>query len=375
MARHIKDKANEPSCECASIPSQTIRNFWEALADVVHSSYETAESTLSLVKEQEEFPAQINSVTSPPEPFDVPNANLIIRSSDFVDFRVHQPVLSMASPVFKDLLSLPQPSDSETVDGLLVVQLSEGSELLNSLVSMLYPIRMVIPNSYDKVLYLLAGCQKYEMTSVQSSIRSEVRRGGEFPTPKGAEAFPAYAIAAGNGLIPEMENAARQTLDHPMTFEVIGEGLRLFEGWALRDLVNFRRLCRTSLIKCLDSFLEIQLPGPSSIWIGCPEVMSRPSRYPRVLPKWLNELLSRNRNDLKLQKFTQSLDIHSRIREEYLAALQNHATCNFCTVVHIRNGSTFCAELENKLAQALARDKEEGDRGTPGFELFDFLDS
>jgi hypothetical protein len=41
MARHIKDKANEPSCECASIPSQTIRNFWEALADVVHSSYET----------------------------------------------------------------------------------------------------------------------------------------------------------------------------------------------------------------------------------------------------------------------------------------------------------------------------------------------
>jgi hypothetical protein len=40
MARHIKDKANEPSCECASIPSQTIRNFWEALASVVHNSFE-----------------------------------------------------------------------------------------------------------------------------------------------------------------------------------------------------------------------------------------------------------------------------------------------------------------------------------------------
>ena len=65
----------------------------------------------------------------------------------------------MASPFFKDLLSLPQPSDSESVDGLPVVQLSENSELLNCLVSILYPVRTVIPNSYDKVLYLLATCQ------------------------------------------------------------------------------------------------------------------------------------------------------------------------------------------------------------------------
>jgi hypothetical protein len=66
----------------------------------------------------------------------------------------------MVSSFFKDLLSLPQPSDSESVDGLPVVQFSEGSELLNSLVSMLYPIPMVIPDSYLKVWYLLAICQK-----------------------------------------------------------------------------------------------------------------------------------------------------------------------------------------------------------------------
>ena len=111
------------------------------------------------------------------------------------------------------------------------------------------------------------------MVSVQSFIRAEVSRGAS-PAPKGAEAFPAYAIASAKGLIPEMENAARLTLDHPMTFEILGEGLRLFEGWALRDLVNFRKRCRDNLITCLDSFLEVQPPGPSSIWVGCPEVMS-----------------------------------------------------------------------------------------------------
>ena len=78
------------------------------------------------------------------------------------------------------------------------------------------------------------------MASVQSSIRAEVSRGA-FPEPMGVEAFTAYAIASAKQLIPEMENAARQTLSQPMSFEAIGEGLRLFEGWALRDLVNFRK--------------------------------------------------------------------------------------------------------------------------------------
>ena len=198
------------------------------------------------------------------------------------------------------------------------------------------------------------------MVSVQASIRAEVKR-GEFPAPKGAEAFSAYAIAGSKGLVPEMETAARQTLDHPMTFEILGEGLRLFEGWALRDLVNFRKRCRESFIACLDSFLEVQPPGPSSMWVGCPEVMIAGvpeeinGQQNHVLPRWLYQLLSRNWSNLILQKFSGPLDIHSRIRREYVTALRNHSTCNFCSGVHMRNGSTFCTELENKLA--LARDK------------------
>jgi hypothetical protein len=115
-----------------------------------------AESGLSLVNEREDPPVQINSISSPHDTFDVPDANLIIQSSDLVNFRVHKPVLAMASPVFKDLFSLPQPSDGESVDGLPMVQLSEDSDLLNTLLSMFYPLRPVIPKSYEKVLYSLA---------------------------------------------------------------------------------------------------------------------------------------------------------------------------------------------------------------------------
>jgi len=112
------------------------------------------------VQERKDPDTQINSITSPLELFDVPNADLIIRSSDSVDFRVHKPVLAMGSPIFRDMFSLPQPSDSEFVDGLPVVRLDEDSGLLNSLISILYPVRTVIPKSYEKVLYLLATCQR-----------------------------------------------------------------------------------------------------------------------------------------------------------------------------------------------------------------------
>ena len=181
----------------------------------------------------------------------------------------------MASPFFKDL---PQPPDGESIDIIPVVQLPEDSELLNSLVSMMYPVRPVVPHSYEKLLCLLAACQKYDMDQVQSFIRDKVNC--EYPAPVGAEAFRAYAIASGKGLLPEMERAARLTLDHLMTFETLGEALRLFDGCTLRDLARFRRCCRDRLVMCLGIFLEAHAPGPSSIWIGCPDAKpgSLPSR-------------------------------------------------------------------------------------------------
>jgi hypothetical protein len=200
------------------------------------------------------------------------------------------------------------------------------------------------------------------MASTQLFVRAEVRRGAAPGLKlKGADAFTAYAIASAKDLIPEMESAARLTLNHPMTFKVLGEGLRLFEGWALRDLVKFRRRCGDNLITCLDSFLTPGL-GPSKIWIGCPAVMSvRVPLYPfqqiPVLPKWFTELFSRTQNVLKREMFTSPItgNIYFGLRREYLTALRNHANCDFCSGVHKKNFSTFCAVLKSKLTQARNR--------------------
>jgi hypothetical protein len=191
------------------------------------------------------------------------------------------------------------------------------------------------------------------MVSVQSSIRAEVSHGTSLE-PNGAEAFAAYAIASAKKLPPEMKKAAHLTLDHSMTFESLGEGLRLFEGRALLDLVNFRRRCRDKFVTCLDSFHQSLVP--SSSWVGCPEVMPlRDPRQKRVLPRWLNQLLSRNQNDLKLQKVTGPLDIYLKLTMEYGTALEKHATCNFCLRMNLKIGLSFQSGIEKRLKQV--RDK------------------
>ena len=259
----------------------------------------------------------------------------------------------MSSPFFEDLLSLPQPPDGELVDGLPVVQLPEDSGLLNCLISFLYPIAPTMPGSYEKVFAVLGACQKYDMASVQSYVRSEVKR-GTFSAPVGAEAFHAYAIASSMGLTPEMESAARLTLGYPMTFEFLGEGLRSFEGWALCDLVRYRKRCRNNLVSCLDSFFEMR--SRFQIWQGCrePTPNSNPVNVRAAPTVWLRNFFSSKSAELR-NGLKQAICLPSTILEEYLAALKNHNSshCASCCRVHAMEGATFCKELEEQLTQAL----------------------
>lgn len=66
------------------------------------------------------------------------------------------------------------------------------------------------------------------------------------PALDGAQVFRVYAIASRNELTPEKETIARLILDQPMTFEHLGDELRLFEGWALSELARFRSPAETA---------------------------------------------------------------------------------------------------------------------------------
>jgi len=284
---------------------------------------------------------------------DPPNADIILRSSDLVNFRTNKAILSMSSPFFIDMLSLPQPSDDEVVDGLPVVCLSEDAETLKSLLMTLYPIPFVWLDNYHKALAILAASQKYDMVGAQFSIRTKIESWGPIIL-SGTEAFRAYAISSSAKLLPEMKTSARLTLHFPLTLEYLGDELPLFEGWALRDLVRYRKRCRDSLVLALRSFLDSSFM-PSGIWVVCkiagPDLVYA---YPEF-PDWLEDLLLQHITKME-ETYTNSLLNPSSIRGEYLAALHAHVSqwdCFPCAKVHALNGETYCGELKSKLARAL----------------------
>jgi len=318
-----------------------------------------------------------------PECFELSDVDIVLQSSDSANFRVHKSILVSSSQFFKDMLSLPQPSSNETVDGLPVVRLPEDAEIVRALITVLYPIPSEIPTSYERFLALLGAAQKYDMPAVLRTIRAEVHYKG-LSAPAPAQAFRAYAIAFSKGLLPETRSAAHLTLDYPLTFEALGDDLPLFMGSALSVLADYRNTCRDSVVSCLESFLDVR-NGPSKIWVGCPGSRAQPEhsqkfrpgqllRQPRAssavtstlrstlypidectLPSWLHNLFTQQVQELK-QHFTNSLIKPSSIREKYLAALRKHSPvqsdCTTCMVVHTHDGERYCVELEQKLTRA-----------------------
>ncbi|KAH9174361.1 hypothetical protein EDB89DRAFT_566959 [Lactarius sanguifluus] len=358
LSSHVSPTGD--GCEhCVLIPGETLNDIWTALTAVLHGSIRKAKSDFLLTQEETRSQSSILTTMGAlplPEGLNMQGADVILRSSDLVSFRVHKSILAISSPFWNDLFSLPQPPDDEVVEGLPVVQVSEDSELLHSLFTVLYPIPLAIPDSYEKALALLAASQKYNMTTVLSTIRSEIGR--QLPTTEAA--FRAYAIAWRKQLIPEIETTARLTLDHPMTFKVIADALPVFEGSALSDLVHFRKRCRDNLVSFFEGFVDGS-DNLSRIWFGCRKTkrpISASQNGKAILARWLRDLILQHTKSLK-GTYTNPLPNPSSLREDFVAALRTHVSqtnCSSCPTLWTTEGEAFHDQLSGRISKA--RDEE-----------------
>ncbi|KZV63626.1 hypothetical protein PENSPDRAFT_562033, partial [Peniophora sp. CONT] len=60
-------------------------------------------------------------------------ADVALRSCDGVIFKTHKIILSISSPFFQDMFSLPAPSSPNSTRSLDLVQMAESSTTLESL--------------------------------------------------------------------------------------------------------------------------------------------------------------------------------------------------------------------------------------------------
>jgi hypothetical protein len=140
--------------------------------------------------------------------FDSPDADLILRSngSDPAEFRVHRCILSMASPVFNTMFSLPQSKSVQ--ESLPVVDMSEDRTALDALLRMIYPILDPPFETLDELGPVINAAMKYDITFVLARLRLLL------VSPRFLETQPlrVYAISTHWEFEEEMKLASGHTL-------------------------------------------------------------------------------------------------------------------------------------------------------------------
>ncbi|TCD61714.1 hypothetical protein EIP91_008023 [Steccherinum ochraceum] len=146
-------------------------------------------------------------------PFDKPSADLILRSSDHVDFRVKKDILTEASPVFEGMLSLPQsvqPAASnlgDHRDGLPVVRVTESSQTLDNLLRFCYPVLVPELKTALEICDTLDAARKYMMERAEKDIREQFARHAK------EEPLALYALSTRHiGWEDELKIAAKESL-------------------------------------------------------------------------------------------------------------------------------------------------------------------
>ena len=148
----------------------------------MHSIYEepftqsgAVPSNPPVIPRNPECPVSPKPTNMPPEklaeaPFNDSRADLILQSSDEVHFRVSKLILSLASPIFSDMFSIPSPPSEKPHDEVQVVHLTEHSTTLDVVLRHLYPIRSPKGDTLHYASILAEFARKYQVDVLEEII-------------------------------------------------------------------------------------------------------------------------------------------------------------------------------------------------------------
>jgi len=156
-------------------------------------------------------------------------------SGSIHDFYVHKNCLGVASSVFADMFSIPQPHTQAThVQGVPVICVSETKETMGLLLGLIYP--QVVPRIPLPALPpLFRAADKYDIPTILPRLKEAL----ESFLPK--EALSVYVVACGAGL-PDVVKAATRS-STPRTYESIGHA-KLARHLSHQDHFRFVYLLR-----------------------------------------------------------------------------------------------------------------------------------
>lgn len=188
-------------------------------------------------------------------PFDHAKADIILRSSDGVDFRVFKLFLSLASPFFETMFALPQPAvetNDNTKDGLPVIPMQEDSKTLDTFLRFCYPSTLAEDPSLENLKdskAILGAARKYSLDLIERKVCQALAN------PKVLEVEPlrCFAIARNARLQHETITAARYTLRQPLIPAWFAE-IELITASDLLALLTYHKKCSIAVAPLLLNF-------------------------------------------------------------------------------------------------------------------------
>ena len=186
--------------------------------------------------------------------FDAQDADLILRTplqeSDQVrDFRVHKAIISIASTLYGDMLSLPQPPQPATGDSFLpVVQVTESADVFEVFLRLMYPIEPPAITSLQLVDDLFQLADKYMAYGVHEKLKQVLTSSPSFL--KDSPMW-VYALACRANLDAEAELAIPFTFKTDPVRDISQLHLRMMTAEAYNRLLTAHATHRAQLISAV----------------------------------------------------------------------------------------------------------------------------
>ena len=155
------------------------------------------------------------------------------------DFRVHKFILSLASPVFKDMFAFPQPLDQNQNEhpDIPVVDIPDSPEVFDTILRYIYPgVELPKITKVSILSALFSAADKYNIASIHSVLKESLK------TFLPAEPFRVYIIACRFGFLAEAKEAARLSNSWSMINQDYGEEIQNISGPDLYRYARFVQL-------------------------------------------------------------------------------------------------------------------------------------
>jgi len=164
--------------------------------------------------------------------FDAEDADLILRSADHKEFRVHRCILSIASPIFRDMFAFPQPHDP--THKFPHVDVPETATTLDILLRYIYPIPSPKIGDFTTLSNVLVAAEKYEAEGVTFRLRA-ILASSHFLD---LDSLRVYAIACRWSFLEEAKLAST----HTVYVDLVKQGEGCTEDMKYMSGLDYHRL-------------------------------------------------------------------------------------------------------------------------------------